>query len=158
MVAGVLVSAIAVGWHYRAELGWGNAAVQPAPSPDAGAISAPQKKQRPAKKRARGPNTDKSDNPSAIPGEAISRLFVDNRAAFQRCHSDVELPVADLTGRVTTRFRVDAEGVLSDAHVMETSVKAVSVAQCVAATHNGLRLSLKPGLPTYAISQYVIGR
>ncbi|MEO8185049.1 MAG: protein kinase [Deltaproteobacteria bacterium] len=158
IVAGVLVSTIAIGLQYRAELGFGNAAGQPALSPDAGAISAPEKKQRPAKKRTRGPNRVKSDIPSAISSEAVSRLFLDNRAAFQRCHSDVDLPVADLTGRVTTRFRVDAEGVLSDAHVMETSVKATSVAECVAATHNGLRLYQKPGLPTYAISQYDIGR
>jgi hypothetical protein len=32
------------------------------------------------------------------------------------------------------------------------------VAECVAATHNGLRLSQKPALPTYAISHYDIGR
>lgn len=157
LVVGLSLSVIAVGSRYRAELGWGNTAAQPEPSPDAGALSAPRKKS-PAKKRTREPKTAKGDNASAISGDAVSQLFLDNRAAFQQCHSDVALPVGDLTGRVTTRFRVDAEGVLSDARVLETTVKATSVAQCVAATHNGLRLDQKPGSPTSAISHYDIGR
>ena len=88
--------------------------------------------------------------------QAISRLFSENSAAFARCHSGVELPTADLTGRVITRFKVDADGVLSEARLMETNIKATSVAKCVAAAHNGLRLDQKPGQPTYAQSRYDI--
>ena len=88
--------------------------------------------------------------------QAISRLFSENSAAFERCHSGVELPTADLTGRVITRFKVDAEGVLSEAHLVESNVKAAAVAKCVAAAHNGLRLDKKPGQPTYAQSRYDI--
>jgi hypothetical protein len=88
--------------------------------------------------------------------DAISRLFSENSAAFERCHSALELPAAALTGRVITRFKVDAEGVLSEAHLLETNVKAAGVAQCVAAAHNGLRLDKKPGQPTYAQSRYDI--
>ena len=88
--------------------------------------------------------------------DAISRLFSENSAAFERCHAGVELPTAELTGRVITRFKVDAEGVLSEAHLVETSVKAPGVAKCVVAAHNGLRLYKKPGQPTYAQSRYDI--
>ena len=88
--------------------------------------------------------------------DAISRLFSENSAAFARCHSAVDLPTAALTGRVVTRFKVDADGVLSEAQLLETSVKAAGVARCVVAAHNGLRLDKKPGQPTYAQSRYEI--
>jgi serine/threonine protein kinase len=155
-VLGLCAGSIGFVWQKRSELGWGSAAVMPAP-PDAGPPPAPAKKQSKKPKRARVPNAEQSDLGPAIPSEAIGRLFRDNSAAFQRCHSNVELPVTDLTGRVTTRFKVDADGVISEARVVETSVKAAAVAKCVAAAHNGLRLSMKPGLPTYASSRYDIG-
>lgn len=155
-VLGVLAGLMSFAWDHRSELGWGSAALQPALSPDAGSTPAPEKKPRRTKKQTRAQNPAKGDPPSGIPGDAISRLFRDNSAAFQQCHSDVELPVADLRGRVTTRFRVDAEGVLSEARLVETNIQASEVAQCVVATHNGLRLYEKPGLATYASSHYDI--
>ena len=148
---GLLGSLVGFAWSHRSELGWGSTAVQPAPAPDAGPAPAPKKKPRP---RRRGPS--ESSEPSMNLNQAISRLFSENSAAFGRCHSGVELPTADLTGRVITRFKVDAEGVLSEARLMETNIKATSVAKCVAAAHNGLRLDQKPGQPTYAQSRYDI--
>jgi serine/threonine protein kinase len=154
-VLGVLGGLMSFAWDRRSEFGWGSAATQPALSPDAGSIRAPEKKPSRAPKRKRIPNPEQSE-PSGIPNDAIDRLFRDNSAAFQQCHSDVELPVTDLTGRVTTRFKVDAEGVLSEAQLLDTNIKARAVAQCVAAAHNGLRLYKKPGLATYAQSRYEI--
>jgi serine/threonine protein kinase len=153
----LLGTVITYSWDHRSELGWGSTAAQPAPPPDAGAVPAPEKNRGRTPKRTRAPNPDKSDPAPAIPNDAIGRLFRENSAAFQQCHSGVELPVADLTGRVITRFRVDAEGVLSEARLVETTVKATAVAKCVAAAHNGLRLYKKPSLPTYAQSRYDIG-
>ena len=148
---GLLATVVSFAWIHRLELGWGNTSVPPARVPDAGPAPAPKKKPR-AKKRAA---SEKSDAPGNL-NEAISRLFSENSAAFARCHSGSELPVADLTGRVITRFKVDAEGVLSEARLLETNVKAAAVARCVVAAHNGLRLDTKPGQPTYAQSRYDI--
>jgi serine/threonine protein kinase len=157
-LAALVVSVGAPAFQYLSGLVSGMAAAPAVSPPDAGASSAPGKKPRRPPKRPKVPLPQKGDSSSAISGETISRLFRDNGAAFQRCHSDIDLPVADLTGRVTTRFRVDAEGVLSEARVLETSVKASAVAECIAKTHNGLRLDEKPGQPTYALSRYDIGR
>lgn len=157
-MAAVGVSVGTPALQYLSGLVSGTAATPAVSPPDAGASAAPGKKPRRPPKRPRVPASQKGESGPAIAGETISRLFRDNGAAFQRCHSEVDLPVSDLTGRVTTRFRVDADGMLSEARVMETSVKATAVAECVAAAHNGLRLSEKPGQPTYALSRYDIGR
>lgn len=150
-VLGLLGTSGSFAWTHRAELGWADTAAQPARAPDAGPVPAPKKKARP-KKRV---SSAKNDSPMNL-GAAISRLFSANSAAFERCHSGVELPVADLTGRVITRFKVDAEGVLSEARLAETNVKAAGVARCIVAAHNGLRLDEKPGAPTSAQSRYDI--
>jgi serine/threonine protein kinase len=150
-VLGLLGTTMTFAWTHRSEFGWADTAAQPARAPDAGPVPAPKKKARPAKRVS----SAKSDSPVNL-SPAIGRLFSENSAAFERCHSGVELPVADLTGRVITRFKVDAEGVLSEAHLTETNVKAAGVARCVVAAHNGLRLDKKPGYPTYAQSRYDI--
>jgi hypothetical protein len=147
---GMLGGVGAFAWSRRAELGWGGTAVQPAPAPDAGPAPAPKKKPRP-KKRPR----ERSDPTVNLSG-AISRLFSNNGAAFDRCHSGVALPPGELTGRVITHFNVDAAGVISEARLVETSIKAAQVARCVAAAHNGLRLDVKPGQPMSAQSRYEI--
>jgi serine/threonine protein kinase len=144
-------------WDHRSELGWTSTAAQPAPPPDAGAVPVPEKSRRRTAKRARVPSSENSDQGPAIPNDAISRLFRENSAAFQHCHSALALPLADLTGRVTTRFKVDTEGVVSEAQLVETTVKATAVAKCVVAAHNGLRLYKPPSSPTYAQSRYDIG-
>jgi serine/threonine protein kinase len=157
-LAALGVSVGAPAFQYLSGLVSGMAAAPAVSPPDAGASSVPGKKPRRPPKRPKAPTSQKGDNSPSIAGETISRLFRDNGAAFQRCHSDIDLPVADLTGRVTTRFKVDAEGLLSEARLLDTSVKATAVAECVAKTHNGLRLDEKPGQPTYAQSRYDIGR
>jgi hypothetical protein len=83
-------------------------------------------------------------------------MFRDNEATFLRCHSGIDVPESNLIGQVTTSFRVDAEGVLSEAKLEGTSVKSSAVARCVVAAHNGLRLYAKPGQPTYGQSRYEI--
>jgi serine/threonine protein kinase len=150
-VLGLLGTTVGFAWTHRSEFGWESVAAQPARAPDAGPVPVPKKKPRPTKRVP----SEKSD-PSVNLNDAISRLFSENSAAFERCHSGVELPAADLTGRVVTRFKVDAEGVLSEAQLMEANVKAVGVAKCIVAAHNGLRLDKKPGQPTYAQSRYDI--
>jgi len=150
-VLGLLGSGVGFAWTHRSEFGWGTAAAQPASAPDAGPAPAPKKKPRPPR-RVPGERSE----PLVNLNDAISRLFSEHNAAFARCHSGVELPTAELTGRVITRFQVDAEGVLSEAHLVETSVKATGVAKCIVAAHNGLRLDKKPGQPTYAQSRYDI--
>jgi len=154
-VALVLLGGLtSLAWDHRSELGWGTAAVLPAAPPDAGAVKAPPKK--PSKpKRKRAPNSEQ-DQATGFPSDAISRLFRDHDAAFQRCHADVELPVSARTGQVTTSFRVDAEGVLSDARLVDTTIKTPKVARCIVAAHNGLRLYKRPGLATSAQSRYEI--
>jgi serine/threonine protein kinase len=150
-VLGLLGTIVGFAWTQRSQFGWGTIAAQPARAPDAGPVPAPKKKPRPTKRVP----SEKSDAPVNL-NDAISRLFSANSAAFERCHSGLELPAADLTGRVITRFKVDAEGVLSEAHLTQTDVKADGVAKCVVAAHNGLRLDKKPGQPTYAQSRYDI--
>ena len=150
-VLGLLGSIVGFAWTHRSELGWASSAAQPAAAPDAGPVPTAKKKPRP-KRRA----PSEASEPGMNLNDAISRLFSENSAAFERCHAGVELPTAELTGRVITRFKVDAEGVLSEAHLVETSVKAPGVAKCVVAAHNGLRLYKKPGQPTYAQSRYDI--
>jgi serine/threonine protein kinase len=150
-VLGLLGSIVGFAWTQRSEFGWGSSAAQPARAPDAGPVPAPKQKHRPTKRVP----SEKSE-PSLNLNDAISRLFSENSAAFEHCHSGLDLPAVDLTGRVITRFKVDAEGVLSEAHLMETTVKAAGVAKCVVAAHNGLRLDKKPGQPTYAQSRYDI--
>jgi serine/threonine protein kinase len=141
-------------WDHRSELGWGSSAVQPTAAPDAGAAPAPKKKPSKPPKRKRTANSESES--SGFPSDAINRLFVDNDAAFQRCHADVELPVSARTGQVTTSFKVDAEGVLSGARLVDTTIKTPAVARCIVAAHNGLRLYKKPGLATSAQSRYEI--
>jgi serine/threonine protein kinase len=148
---GLLGSLVAFAWNHRSEFGWGSTAVQPVRAPDAGPVPAPKKKPRAAKRSA-----SERGEPGVNLNASISRLFSDNSAAFERCHSGVAFPAADLTGRVVTRFKVDADGVLSEARLLETNVKATSVAKCVVAAHDGLRLDKKPGQPTYAQSRYDI--
>jgi serine/threonine protein kinase len=155
-VLGILAGLTSFAWDHRSELGWGSSAVQPTRVPDAGATPAPRKKPSRAPKRKRKPNPEQSDPASTFPSDAISRLFVDNDAVFQRCHADMELPVSARTGRVTTSFKVDAEGLLSGARLVETTIKAPTVARCIVAAHNGLRLYKKPGLATSAQSRYEI--
>jgi hypothetical protein len=121
------------------------------PAPDAGPAPAPKKKPR-ATRRAPSAKGELSVNLN----DAIGRLFSEHSAAFGRCHSGIDLPVADLRGRVITRFKVDADGVISEAQLVETNVKAAGVARCVVAAHNGLRLDKKPGQPTFAQSRYDI--
>jgi len=152
----ILAALTKFAWEHRSELGWGTAAVMPAPPPDAGALKAPEKKKSGKPKRKRAPNSEQGDQASGFPSDAISRLFRDNGAAFQQCHSDVELPVSARTGQVTTSFRVDAEGVLSEARLVDTTIKTAKVARCIVAAHNGLRLYKKPGLATSASSRYEI--
>lgn len=139
-------------WDHRSELGWGATAVQPIVAPDAGAAPVKKKPSKPPKKK----RTPSSESAGGFPSDAISRLFVDNDAAFQRCHSDVELPVEARTGQVTTSFQVDAQGVLSGARLVSTTIKTPAVARCIVAAHNGLRLYKAPGLATSAQSRYEI--
>jgi len=141
-------------WYHRSELGWGNTAVQPIAAPDAGAAPVKKKPSKPPR-RKRTPSSE-SDRAAGFPSDAISRLFVDNDAAFQRCHADVELPVNARTGQVTTSFQVDAQGVLSGARLVATTIKSPAVARCIVAAHNGLRLYKAPGLATSAQSRYEI--
>jgi serine/threonine protein kinase len=150
-VLGVLGGLGGFAWTHRAELGWGPTAAQPMPAPDAGPAPAPKKKPR-ATRRAPSAKGELSVNLN----DAIGRLFSEHSAAFGRCHSGIDLPVADLRGRVITRFKVDADGVISEAQLVETNVKAAGVARCVVAAHNGLRLDKKPGQPTFAQSRYDI--
>jgi len=152
----LVLGSMAYAWDQRARFEWGSSSLPPVAAPDAGAAPAPEKKPSRPRKRTRASNPEQSDKLSTIPSEAISRLFRDNGAAFQHCHSGVELPASELTGRVTTRFKVDTKGVLSQAQLVETNIKASAVAQCVVAAHNGLRLDTKPELPTYAQSRYEI--
>jgi serine/threonine protein kinase len=151
-VLGVLGSGAGFAWNHRSELGWGSSAPLPAPVPDAGPARAPKKKKLRPRRRAPSESGDSAVNFNA----AISRLFSEHGAAFARCHSGEELPAADLRGRVVTRFKVDAQGVISEARLIESDVKAGAVARCVVAAHNGLRLDTKPGQPTYAQSRYEI--
>lgn len=137
---GVLVGLGGFAWSHRLELGWGSTAVQPLPPPDAGPAPEPKKKARP-KKRA---PSDKGE-PGVNLGDAVSRMFSDNSAVFERCHTGGELQADELRGRIVTNFKVDADGVISGARLQETSVKAPGVARCVAAAHNGLRLYKRPG-------------
>lgn len=149
---GLLAGLASVAWTHRSELGWGSTAVRPAPAPDAGPAPAPKKKKaRPARRAPR----DKSDAPGSLSG-AISRLFSDNAAVFARCHTGLDVPAAELRGRVVTRFKVDAEGVLSEARLIETSIEARGVARCIASAHDGLRLHERPGQPTSGQSRYDI--
>jgi serine/threonine protein kinase len=150
-VLGLLGSLLGFAWTHRSELGWGGSAARPVPAPDAGAVPAPKKKPRATRRAA----SERSE-PAVNLNDAISRLFSENSALFARCHSGVELPAAELAGRVMTRFKVDADGVLSEARLIETNVKAPGVAKCIVAAHNGLRLDQKPGQPTYAQSRYDI--
>jgi hypothetical protein len=150
-VLGLLGSLAGLAWTHRSEFGWGRGAAQPASAPDAGPVPAPKKKTRP-KRRA----PSESSEPALNLNAAISRLFSENSAAFARCHSGVDLPPAELTGRVLTRFKVDADGVLSEARLVDTNIKAAGVAKCVVAAHDGLRLDEKPGQPTFAQSRYDI--
>lgn len=148
---GLLGGLASFAWSHRAELGWGSTAVAPARAPDAGPPPAPKKKPRPRKRVA-----SEKGEPGVNLGDAIGRMFSDNSAAFARCHSDPELPPAQLTGRVVTCFKVDPDGVISEARLQESSVKAPGVARCVAATHNGLRLYKKPGQTMDGQSRYEI--
>jgi serine/threonine protein kinase len=141
-------------WDHRLELGWGATAVMPIAAPDAGAPPVKKKPSKPAKRKR--PASSESDPSAGFPSDAISRLFVDNNAAFQRCHSDVELPVTARTGQVTTSFQVDARGVLSGARLVATTIKTPAIARCIVAAHNGLRLYKTPGLATSAQSRYEI--
>jgi len=150
-VLGSLGGLGAFAWSHRAEWGWGSTAVQPAAVPDAGPPPAPKKKPRP-KKRAPSDNGD----PNVSLGDAVSRMFNDNTAVFERCHSGGQLQADDLRGHIVTRFKVDADGVISGARLQETSVKAPGVARCVVAAHNGLRLYKRPGQPMDAQSRYEI--
>lgn len=151
VVLALLGSGAGFAWTHRSQLGWAGSAMPPAREPDAGPPPAPKKKARPAK-RVRSQKSE----PSVQLGDAISRMFSENSAAFARCHSGLELPAAELTGRVVTGFKVDPDGVLSEARLLESSVKAASVARCVVATHNGLRLYKKPGQPLSGQSRYEI--
>jgi serine/threonine protein kinase len=150
-VLGLLGSVAGLAWTHRSEFGWGRGAAQPVAAPDAGPVPATKKKPRP-KKRAASERGEAAVNLN----DAISHLFSENSAAFARCHSGVDLPAAELTGRVITRFKVDAEGVLSEARLVDTNIKAAGVAKCVVAAHNGLRLDEKPGQPTSGQSRYDI--
>lgn len=150
-VLGVLGGLGGFAWTHRIELGWGSTAPQPASAPDAGPAPAPKKKPR-ATKRAPSARGESAVNLN----DAISRLFSENSAAFERCHSGMDLPAAELRGRVITRFKVDADGVISEAQLVESNVKAGGVARCVVAAHDGLRLDKKPGQPTFAQSRYDI--
>lgn len=148
---GLLAGLGGFAWNHRSELGWGSTAATPARTPDAGPAPAPKKKPRPAKRKTR-----EKKEASVDLSDAVSRLFSDNSAAFARCHSGMELPAAELTGQVTTQFKVDAEGLVSGARLLESNIKAPGVAKCIVSTHNGLRLYKKPGQPMSAQSRYEI--
>jgi serine/threonine protein kinase len=145
---GLLGSLGFLGWSRRADFGWGATVAPPATVPDAGRAPAPKKKSRPKKRSASETSVNLSD--------AVSRLFTDNSAVFDRCHAGTEAPPEELRGRVVTTFKVNPEGVVSGARVQESNIRAAGVAQCIAAAHNGLRLYKKPGQPMDAQSRYEI--
>jgi hypothetical protein len=157
-MAAIALGAATLGARYWTERQTETAAARPAPAPDAGVAPAQKKKPRKPQKRSRAPGSQQTDGSGVIPGDAISRMFRDNQAVFQRCHSELDVPEAQIVGRVTTRFRVDVQGVISEAQLEDTSVKSSSVARCVVAAHNGLRLYAKPAQPTYGQSRYEIQR
>jgi serine/threonine protein kinase len=151
-VLGLLGTGAGFAWTHRSELGWASSAPRPVAVPDAGPAPAPKKK----KPRPRRRTPSESSGSSVSLDGAISRLFDENSAAFARCHSGGEQAAEDLRGRVVTRFKVDAQGVLSEARLIESNIKAAGVARCLVAAHNGLRLDTKPGQPTSGQSRYEI--